>query len=319
MAKSVEEVTLGFDVSKLSLEVSGSHSSEIRVVENNLDSINQYLDGFSGPVVIAVEATNTFHELLVDCALDRGFTVYLIDGYKLSKYREAVGVRAKTDTSDAHLIHRYLLSERSHLRALQVQSQRERHLWRLIKRRAKLVQLRSQLTMSLRGLSIQVSEVSDALTSINRLIARLTCMARHLAKEAGWGDTLSRLRTIPGVGELNALALKVMYNRGEFSNVDRFIAFLGLDIRVRDSGTYRGRRKLTKKGDPEVRRLLFNGARNAAYRHPEWLKEKHRIMARGFSEIQTSVILARKIARIGYALMKSGGVYEMRENTCASS
>ena len=35
---------------------------------------------------------------------------------------------------------------------------------------------------------------------------------------------------------------------------------MGLDVRVRDSGTFRGRRKLTKKGDPEVRRLLYNAA-----------------------------------------------------------
>jgi transposase len=110
-----------------------------------------------------------------------------------------------------------------------------------------------------------------------------------------------------------------MYHRGEFSNVDRFIAFLGLDVRVRDSGTFRGRRKLTKKGDPEVRRLLFNGARAAAYRYAEWAELKQRLMARGLSEIQTSVILARKIARIGYALLKTGSVYESSQNTCVSS
>ena len=55
-----------------------------------------------------------------------------------------------------------------------------------------------------------------------------------------------------------------MYNRGELNNVDRFIAFLGMDIKVRDLGAYRGRRKLTKKGDPEIRRLLFHGTSSAA-------------------------------------------------------
>ncbi|WP_355661033.1 transposase [Halomonas salifodinae] len=36
---------------------------------------------------------------------------------------------------------------------------------------------------------------------------------------------------------------------------------------MRDSGTQRGRRKLTKQGDPEVRRLLYNAAM-AAIRQP---------------------------------------------------
>ncbi len=319
MAKRVEEVTLGIDVSKQHLEVFDSDSKAVRVIDNDQDTIGRFLNGFSGPAAVAVEATNVFHETLVTLALARGFTVYLVDGYKLNKYREAVGIRAKTDASDANLIHRYLVSEQSHLRALSPQSQQECRLWRLIKRRAKLVKLKSQLDMSLRGLDLQVPELSDALAGINRLIHRLTALAYELATASGWNASLSRLRTIPGVGKLNALALKVMYHRGEFSSVDRFIAFLGLDVRVRDSGTFRGRRKLTKKGDPEVRRLLFNGARAAAYRQAEWAERKHQLMARGFSEIQTSVILARKIARIGYALMKTGDVYEKSKITCIAS
>jgi len=319
MAKRVEEVTLGFDVSKQQLDVYGSDKAGIRVIDNDPDTIARFLNAFSGLVAIAVEATNVYHETLVDLALERGFTVYLIDGYKLNKYREAVGIRAKTDANDAYLIHRYLVSERAHLRALSPKSQQQRQLWRLLKRRAKLVKLRTQMDLSLRDLKLQVPEVSEALTSIKRLINRLTVQACGLAKAAGWNESLGRLRTIPGVGKLNALALMVMYHRGEFSNADRFIAFLGLDIRVRDSGTFRGRRKLTKKGDPEVRRLLFNGARAAAYRYIEWGERKHQLMARGLTEIQVSVILARKIARIGYALMKKGGVYQNAEITCASS
>jgi len=319
MAKQVEEVTLGFDVSKRQLEVCGSDVAGIRVIDNDPVSIVRFLDSFSGPLVIAVEATNVYHENLVDLALERGVMVYLIDGYKLEKYREAIGVRAKTDLNDASLIHRYLVSERAYLRALRAQSQQQRQLWRLLKRRAKLVKLRGQMDLSLRDLGLQVPEVSEALASIGRLINRLTVQACGLAKAAGWSESLARLRTIPGVGKLNALALMVMYHRGEFSSADRFIAFLGLDVRVRDSGTFKGRRKLTKKGDPEVRRLLFNGARAAAYRYAEWTEQKQQLMARGLSEIQVSVILARKIARIGYALMKTGGIYQSSEITCASS
>ena len=319
MATHGEASTLGFDVSKQYLEVAGSDFEGIRVINNSPKAIEAFLNAFRAPVALAVEATNTFHERLVDQALARGFQVYLVDGYKVSKYREAVGVRAKTDASDAHLLHRYLVAERTQLRAVSRHSPAERQLWRVLKRRAKLVKVRSQMTMSLRDLDLPVPEVHEALTSLTRLIDRLTALAHGLAQQCGWSESLAQLRTIPGVGELSAFALKAMYNRGEFNNGDCFIAFLGLDIKVRDSGTYRGRRKLTKKGDPEVRRLLFNGARNAAYRQPEWAIHKHQLMARGLSEIQTSVILARKIARIGYALLKTGNTYQKTKPTCALS
>jgi transposase len=319
MSKIVKEVTLGIDVSKRHLEVFDGTTQQTSLIENNRSAIEAFVGTFSGPLCIAIEATSIFHEALVDQAVACGSTIYLVDGYKLSKYREAVGVRAKTDPRDAWLIHRYLVSERSHLRPLSAQSPLERQVWRLIKRRAKLVKIRTQLKLSLSDLTLQGTELNDTLASLNRLIYRLTTMANQLAKQLGWGESLARLRTIPGVGELNALALRVMYSRGTFTSVDRFIAFSGMDIRVRDSGTFTGRRKLTKKGDPEVRRLLFNGARSAAYRQSSWLEKKQQLMARGFSEIQTSVILSRKIARIAYALLKTGSTYKITPNTCIPS
>ncbi len=202
MSKRVKEVTLGFDVSKRYLEISNGDREAIDVVDNNREGIERCLDQFVGPVAIAVEATNTYHELLVELALTRGFTVYLIDGYRLEKYREAVAVRAKTDPNDAQLIRRYLVSERAYLRAVNPANPQERQLWRLIKRRAKLVKLRTQMKLSLSDVGLEMVESTDALTSLTRLIDRLTREAYRIAKVLGWGESLSRLRTIPGVGKL---------------------------------------------------------------------------------------------------------------------
>lgn len=76
---------------------------------------------------------------------------------------------------------------------------------------------------------------------------------------------------IPGVGPLIALAMVAIYHGGAFRSADAFIAFMDLDVWVRDSGQSRGRRKLTKKGDPELCRLLFNAAmwgRRSSHREP---------------------------------------------------
>jgi len=310
MSKIVEEVTLGIDVGQLSLDIFGANLNDVLSIENNETAIRAFLGSFSGPVAIAVEATGVFHEMLVDIAQEFGFTVYLIDGYRVNKYREAVGVRAKTDPNDARLIHRYLVAERALLRPIVQQNQEVRLLWRLLKRRAKVVKLRAQLQLSLQGLMINDADKEVAITGLDGLIKQLTDQAKRLAKTLNWGESLARLETIPGVGELIALGLRAMYARGEFTNADRFIAFLGLDIRVRDSGKHRGRRKLSKKGDSEIRRLLFNGARSAATHRKYWGSLKAQYMARGMSEIQVSVALSRKLARIAYAILRDETVYE---------
>ena len=61
--------------------------------------------------------------------------------------------------------------------------------------------------------------------------------------------------SIPGIGSGNASALVVAYHRGSFAGSDAFISYLGLDVRIRESGYFRGKRKLTKRGEPELRRF----------------------------------------------------------------
>ena len=45
-----------------------------------------------------------------------------------------------------------------------------------------------------------------------------------------------------------------------FPHPDAFVAYCGLDVRVRDSGQRRGHRTLTKQEDAELRRLLYLSA-----------------------------------------------------------
>ncbi|MCX9140324.1 IS110 family transposase, partial [Pseudomonas sp. DCB_PUT] len=65
---------------------------------------------------IAVEATNVYHLDLVELAHSLGFEVYVIDGFQLSNYRKSVGVRVKTDPTDARLLSRFLRNEGEDLR-----------------------------------------------------------------------------------------------------------------------------------------------------------------------------------------------------------
>ena len=125
---------------------------------------------------------------------------------------------------------------------------------------------------------------------------------RSLARELGWQGLIANCQSMPGIGPLNALALATCYNRGDFRNSDQFVAFLGLDVRVRDSGKLRGKLKLTKRGDPEMRRLLYNAAMSFA-RDPRYKPLYERLRERGLSSTAAYVILARKLVRVTFTLM----------------
>ena len=126
--------------------------------------------------------------------------------------------------------------------------------------------------------------------------------------------------TIFPVGPTTSLALVAAFYRHNFRSADAFVAFLGLDVRVRDSGRFRGRRKLTKKGDPEIRRLLYNAAM-AGCRDPHWSSYYQSLRDRGISGTAALMILARKMVRVCYALLQQQVSFDpgIRKTPCAAT
>ncbi|WP_414910179.1 transposase, partial [Pseudomonas sp. IT-P253] len=120
---------------------------------------------------------------------------------------------------------------------------------------------------------------------------------------------LKRCLKVEGIGFLTGARLITAFQRGDFRNADAFIAFLGLDLRVLKSGQKDGRRSLTKRGDPEARRLLHNAAMSAS-RTAAWKGFYEEQRARGFSTTQALVMLARKLARVVFALLKGQSEYQ---------
>lgn len=303
MAKQVEQLILGADISQQWIDLYQHQTGISERVENCAAAIRAALKALPRPAAVAVEATNTYHELLVAQALAAGIVVYLIDGYQLSHYREALRQRAKTDPSDARLLARFLANEIAQLAPYQPRSAKQQRLWRLLKRRATLVKAKLQLQQSLADVVELEHAIADLVRQIDQLSRQLERELKALVRTLGWQELVARCESIPGVGFLTAVALVATYQRGYFADRDAFIAFMGLDVRVRDSGKHRGRRKLTKKGDGEIRRLLHCAAMAAA--RTRFFKPQYQaLLARGFSTTAAYVAIARKLARLAFVLLR---------------
>jgi transposase len=108
--------------------------------------------------------------------------------------------------------------------------------------------------------------------------------------------------------------------RGQFRSAHAFIAFLELDVRVKQSGRWQGRCKLTKKGDGEVRRLLYNAAMQGR-RNPQWDPYYLRQRGRGMSSTAALVALGRKLAKVSFALLPTDArfVPTIPEKACVTT
>lgn len=310
MAMLVTAQLIGVDVSKAELVICLDPKQPLLILANEARAIHQWFKTLPGNThCLAVEATNTFHLELVMQAHKRGITVYVIDGFRLNRYRDSIGGRAKTDASDARLLWRYLDHEREDLRPWSPPSDGYVAIQRLLHRRSTLVKAKVALAQSLREFTELKSAANTLLRQLGRidqLIQRQLC---RLILRHGWQDEVTRCQGIEGVGPITAAALTMSFHRGPFCNSDAFIAFLGMDVRVRDSGKHTGRRRLTKRGDPELRRLLHLAAMRAC-RTLAWKAFYQRYLARGLTKTQALVILARKLARVTFSLLKNGTTYQ---------
>ena len=306
MAMLVDVNEFGIDVAKDWLDI--FDGTEVIRIDNHKRAIKTFLKQLSGSSIFAIESTNTYHELLVETAIADKHIVYLVDAYRLSRYRDAVGVRAKTDANDARLLLRYLRSEKEQLIPFKLIPKAVKRLNRLLKARAKLTALKASMGLALGG----VSELAQTrLALMRRLTLAISVIDKRIMNYiilGGYKADYKRCLAVPGIGPVNAAALVAMYHRGYFRKSDSFIAFIGLDVRVRESGYYKGKRKLTKKGSPEMRRLLFNAARAGA-KTKKWNAYYLSMRARGHSTTATAVALSRKIARLAFALMRDQAEY----------
>lgn len=309
MAKIVSKITLGIDVAKDQHVVYNWQTEQITTVLNQRSEIKAWLKSFSDPLQIAIEPTSHYHLMVIDEAQALGHTVYLIDQRQLVHYRQAINVRNKTDPKDAWLLARYLEHEGQLLRPYKPQDPRARRLWALLMRRATVVQTRQQLQQSFRELRMSIKAL---MSQMNRVLLRIDQEMKRLIRELGWWGDYQRCCSIPGIGPGNAAALVAAYRRGAFSGSDAFVAYMGLDVRVRESGQFRGKRKLTKRGASELRRLLYC-ASHAARTHQRFADYYQNQLEKGLSKIAARVALSRKLARIAFALMQNKETFIKQE------
>ncbi len=172
-------------------------------------------------------------------------------------------------------------------------------------RRATLVRIKSMLKLTMSNLGGFASDVKAVVRKLDALLAKLDAtMATLVAQSAEHREAQDRIETIVGVGPLVGLSLTNTLERVPFRNADAFVAFTGLAPRAKDSGQKSGRRRLSKRGPAELRRLLFTAAMSAV-RTTVWKPIYESYRTQGWSSTAAFVIIARKIARAAWSVYSS--------------
>ena len=301
---------LGADVGKAEVVVAVHGQPGVTVVANARPALREWARRLPAGSWLGVEATGVYHRELVAAAQAAGHTVYLLNPRDVRHYARAMGRRAKTDRVDAQLIARYVAQEHTALRPYVAPTATQAAIAALLERRHAVVKAQGSLRQALCDLPAGIWAWRRVQREFTTLLAQLDARLDQLAQaEPPLAALRQRLRTTPGIGPLSSLALANLLSRYNFQRSDALIAFVGYDPRADDSGQHHGRRRLSKRGPAEIRRLLYAAAMAAA-RTKTWrpLYQQHR--QRGLSATEAIISLARRLARIAFALARTGATFD---------
>jgi transposase len=321
MPSSSSRHPVGIDVSKATLDACllVASRSRLKRFANTPAGIGALLTWLQaeagGPVHVCLEATGTYHDALARCLSEAGVALSVLPSSRLPAFRASEGKRSKTDAQDAVLLAQYC-------------QQKTPALWQPL--RAEVEHLRMQLAR-IEDLDHMRQQERNRLEN-GRLDETVRAqIQQHQQQLKDWRTQMLReaidwvqahedlavafahLQTQKGIGALTALRLLSLLGSdgGRFASPRQVVAFVGLDVVERQSGTsVHGRGHISKQGSGAVRKWLGMCALVAKRWDPDMHQWAEELAARGKCASQIRVAIMRKLLHVAYGLLKHQQEYD---------
>lgn len=301
---------VGVDVAKAELVIAVP-GQRPRCIANQAAAITQWLDELPANCSIAMESTGRYHALLASLGRRAGFKVYVLNARDVHFYAKALGMRGKTDRLDCEVIARYVAEHHAQLHEWAGNDSLAGQLNELLQSRATVATHGSALRQVFRGMPSLADACAQLQSQFDRFLDQVDAqIERLIAADQQLAKGCARLRTITGIGPQTSSLLGALFCRFEFANSDALVAYSGLDPRPNDSGTKRGKRRLSKKGPALLRRQMWLAGFAAS--HSKALKPMYQALrGRGISTTEAIMIMGRKLLRVAFAVWKSGKPFDV--------
>jgi transposase len=313
MPEPIPQVSVGVDIAKQKFDVARLCENKYRhrKFDNNpagFAAFIAWLASFGDEQPrICMEATGAYSMPLAEFLVEQGYRVSVVNPAKIHAFAQSELCRAKTDKADAKLIARYDLRMRPEPWIPPPRSIRE--LQALLRRVEHLLEMRQ---MERNRLDTADAAIVDSLNTVLDTLERELDATRERIKHLIDNDPDLKhrrdlLESIPGIGPAaSAHLLTALSAHYGFTHAKQAVAYAGLAPKLQASGQWIGKTRLSKTGDPALRKALYMPALTAWQHNPLIRHFCERLKANGKNGKAIACAAMRKLIHIAFAILKSG-------------
>ena len=300
-----QAIFVGIDVSKSTLDVDLYPQPQPRTFANSdagRAEIQSWLQALQ-PTLIVMEATGGLQTPLAALLIAGGLTVAIVNPRQARDFAKALGILAKTDRVDAHMLARFAQAIRPEARPPPAAETVE--LAAVLSRRRQLVEM---LTAENNRLLMAHPRVAKAIKQhIAWLQKRLADTDRELDElirnSPVWQHKATLLASVPGMGRVTTTAMLAQLPELGTLNNKQIAGLVGVCPYSRDSGAMRGRRTIWG-GRASVRAALYMAALVGSRYNPVLKAFYQKLVKAGKPKKVALVACMRKLLMILNAMIR---------------
>jgi len=305
----------GIDISHLVFDVTDSDGVYYQF-KNNISGFKKFVKLLNTNSHCVMEATGYYHYQLAYYLLEFGVKVSVENPLSVKRFIQMKLSKVKTDKSDSRLICAY--AKQVELKLWQGNSKHQIECLQMIRLLSILSKQSTMFKNKLHGESVLgnpskvvVSCLKRSLKHIQKELKMIEDKLLALVKQVHQ-DVLTRLKSIPGIGNKTALMLVVLTDGFDrFTSASELCSYAGLTPVIRQSGSsVKGRPRISKIGNQKLGNLLFMCSFNACKYNKACKAIYDRIVAKGKSKKLALIAVCNKLLKQAFAIAKSGLIYD---------
>lgn len=308
---------VGIDVAKSWLDVAQRPETSNVRVSNDTAGISGLVEELLTvqPALVVMEATGGLEVPLVAALLRAGLPTAVVNPRQVREFARATGRLAKTDAIDAGILAHFAEAVRPAPRPLPDEAGRE--LRALVMRRRQLVEMLTAERNRLARAGVIRPEIQEHIRWLEAALHVLEAkLAERVQASPAWQKRESLYLSTPGVGPVLATVLLAELPELGRLNCKEIAALVGVAPLNRDSGLFRGRRKVWG-GRVQVRSALYMGALVATRHNPTIRAFYQRLLGAGKPKKVALTACMRKLLTILNAMARSSSHWQIMPSRLA--